>query len=211
MKKTLYSLMLSDEVVQQIDLLAHRAGTNRSNLVNQILAEYAHMTTPERRVSDVFKAVEALLSPVEELVPFVTPNATTMSLKSALEYKYRPTVRYEVELYRSPTDSLGELTVVFRTQSQQLLRDMELFFRLWKRVEDIYLTQQVRYALYDGKFTRSLCLPTVDCTADSLAESLSAYIRLFDSCLKGYITGRLHAGDVEHAYRELLQTQTMIL
>ena len=37
MKKTLYSLMLSDEVVREADRLAHQKGTNRSNLINQIL------------------------------------------------------------------------------------------------------------------------------------------------------------------------------
>ena len=29
MKKTLYSLMLSDDVVREVDALAHRLGTNR--------------------------------------------------------------------------------------------------------------------------------------------------------------------------------------
>lgn len=43
LKKTLYSLMLSDEVVREADRLAHQMGTNRSNLINQILAEYLGM------------------------------------------------------------------------------------------------------------------------------------------------------------------------
>ena len=46
MKKTLYSLVLNDEVVREVDALAHRMGTNRSNLINQILAEYVNYTTP---------------------------------------------------------------------------------------------------------------------------------------------------------------------
>ena len=33
MKKTLYSLMLNDEVVREIDRLAHRTGSNRSALI----------------------------------------------------------------------------------------------------------------------------------------------------------------------------------
>ena len=39
MKKNMYSLMLSGSVVEEIDRLAAEQGTNRSNLVNQILAE----------------------------------------------------------------------------------------------------------------------------------------------------------------------------
>ena len=46
MKKTLYSLMLSEDVVAEVDRLAHRMGTNRSNLINQILAEHVNLVTP---------------------------------------------------------------------------------------------------------------------------------------------------------------------
>ena len=50
--------MLSDEVVREADRLAHQKGTNRSNLINQILAEYFGMVTPQRRINDVFQAIE---------------------------------------------------------------------------------------------------------------------------------------------------------
>ena len=46
MKKTLYSLMLNEEVVREIDALAHQMGTNRSALINQILADYTSVITP---------------------------------------------------------------------------------------------------------------------------------------------------------------------
>jgi metal-responsive CopG/Arc/MetJ family transcriptional regulator len=75
MKKTLYSLMLDEEVVREVDALAHRLGTNRSNLINQILAEYVNYTTPERRINDIFTAMERLISPSRELVPFFPPTA----------------------------------------------------------------------------------------------------------------------------------------
>ena len=58
MKKTLYSLMLNEEVVREVDALAHRMGTNRSSLINRILAEYVGYTTPEQRINDVFAAIE---------------------------------------------------------------------------------------------------------------------------------------------------------
>ena len=50
MKKTLYSLMLSEEVMREIDALAHKMGTNRSNLVNMILAEKVEMRTDRKSV-----------------------------------------------------------------------------------------------------------------------------------------------------------------
>ena len=204
MKKTLYSLMLNDEVVSEVDALAHRLGTNRSNLINQILAEYVDFTTPERRINDVLSAVEQLLTPSRELVPFFAPNSFSMSLKSSLEYKYRPTVKYEVELYRGDREAIGELSVVFRTQSGALISAMTDFFRLWKSVEDAHLRARtgakIDYALYEGKFVRSISVPDKNCSSDELAAALSEYIKLFDRLMKAYLTGRLDAHEVEAAY-----------
>ena len=216
MKKTLYSLMLSDEVVAEVDRLAHRLGTNRSNLINQILAEHVNLVTPERRINDVFSAIEQLLTPSRELVPFVSPNALTMSLKSSLEYKYRPTVKYEVELYRGDSDSLGELTVIFRTQSAALIRSMTEFFRIWKRIEDAHLrpvmeSEPPKYALYDGKFIRSISVPSSDCSSDELAKVLSEYIKLFDTMMKGYLGGRLDARDIEACYFSQLRRADILI
>lgn len=204
MKKTLYSLMLNDEVVREVDALAHRMGTNRSNLINQILAEYVNYTTPERRINDILSAVEALMQPSRELVPFFSPNSMSMSLKSSLEFKYRPTVKYEVELFRGGEVSIGELSVVFRTQSLPLIHGMSDFFRLWKTIELAHLTPLTGivhdYALYDGKFVRSIAAPDRPCTTDELANALSEYITLFDRLMKGFLCGKLGAHEVETAY-----------
>ena len=84
MKKTLYSLMLNDDVVREVDMMAHRMGTNRSALINQILAEYVNYTTPERRINDVLSAIETLMTPSHDLVPFFSPNSY-----SRREYRLR--------------------------------------------------------------------------------------------------------------------------
>ena len=216
MKKTLYSLMLSDEVVAEVDRLAHRLGTNRSNLINQILAEHVNLVTPERRINDIFSAMEQLMTPSRELVPFFAPNALTMSLKSSLEYKYRPTVKYEVELYRGDSDSLGELTVVFRTQSAALIRSMTEFFRIWKSIEDAHLRPMMgqsapTYALYEGKFIRSIAIPTRNCSSQELANVISEYIKLFDTMMKGYLSGRLNARDKEACYFSQLRRAEILI
>lgn len=206
MKKTLYSLMLNEEVVREIDALAHQMGTNRSALINQILADYTSVITPERRIESIFHAIEEMVAPARELVPFFVPNAMTMSLKSSLEYKYRPTVKYEVALLDDTSDTLGGLSVIFRTQSAALLQSMTQFFRLWKQIEDVHLTPYLagtppRYALYDGKFVRSLSLPrNRDYTSEEIAKAISDYIKLFDHLMKGFLSGKYTAQDVESIY-----------
>lgn len=213
MKKTLYSLVLNDEVVREVDALAHRMGTNRSNLINQILAEYVNYTTPEQRINEVLSTIEQLMAPSRELVPFFSPNSYSMSLKSSLEYKYRPTVKYEVELYRGAGESIGELTVLFRTQSMALIQGMTEFFRLWKQIEDAHLRPltgaKIDYALYEGKFIRSIAAPDKDCTTQELASALSDYITLFDKLLKGYLADRYSPHEIEGAYCSYLNNASL--
>lgn len=215
MKKTLYSLVLNDEVVREVDALAHRMGTNRSNLINQILAEYVNYTTPEQRINEVLSAIEQLMAPSRDLVPFFSPNSYSMSLKSSLEYKYRPTVKYEVELYRGAGESIGELTVLFRTQSMALIQGMTDFFRLWKQIEDAHLQPltgtKIDYALYEGKFVRSIAAPDKDCTTQELASALSDYITLFDKLLKGYLADRYSPHEIEGAYCSYLNNASLYI
>lgn len=206
MDRSLYSLILMDDVVAAVDRMAVRMNTSRSNLVNQILAEYVSMQTPEKRIDGVFKAIEKLLASDDELIPFVAQGGTTMSVKSSLAYRYRPTIKYDVQLYRVPNGAIGELTVAFRTQSQPLLDAIAEFFRLFKRLEDNYVAPlypagAITYELYDGRFVRSI--PVVkdrDYSSERLGESISAYVRMFDALMKGYINGRLSPAELEKEY-----------
>ena len=143
------------------------------------------------------------------------PNSLSMSLKGSLEYKYRPTIKYEVELYRSGEDSIGELSVLFRTQSSALIGAMAEFFRLFKRIEDAHLAPLCggarSYALYEGKFLRSLAAPDKNCSADELAAAISEYIQLFDRLMTGYLTGRLDEHEVEAAAYSYFNTAPILI
>lgn len=216
MKKTLYSLMLNEEVVREIDRMAHRMGTNRSALINQILADYTSVVTPERRIENIFHEIEQLVAPARDLVPFFAPHTTSMSLKSSLEYKYRPTVKYEVDLSSGDGQTMGTLNIVFRTQSAALISAMTSFFRLWVQIEDKCLApllgSSISCALYDGRFVRPLAMPRGKAlTADDVAGAISAYVQLFDRLLKGYLDGSLSASDVEMAYRGDLRSRTLLI
>ena len=201
--------MLDENVVREIDILAHKNSTSRSALINQILAEYVNYTTPERHISNILSAIEQLMMPSSDIVPFFAPNSQSMSLKSSLEYKYRPTVKYEVELYHGDTKSIGKLSVLFRTQSSALISSMTSFFRIWKSIEDKYLQQilnnKIDYALYDGKFERSLSIPNTNCDAMDLAEAISDYIKLFDTQMKAYLSSDADSKSIEHAYYNYLK------
>ena len=189
MSKSLYSLILSDEVVARIDRLATRQGTNRSQMVNRILAEYCSLVTPEKRIESVLDAVTRLMDGDGELAPFFTPNQPAMFLKTSLEYRYRPTVRYDLRLYPQVEDGrIGDLSVTFRTTSAELLSLADRYFRLRIEAETRAAPDEPpRFSLASGKLVRSIGLPPEGTTPEELAERISEYVRSFDADMKAFI------------------------
>lgn len=197
MKKTLYSLMLSEDVMREVDAMAHRMGTNRSNLVNMILAEKVKVRTPEQQLNDIFSGIEQLLASSRELIPLFAPNTQRVTVRSSLEYKYHPTVRYEVELVNGfvPGEPIGTLTANFRTQSQALIELLGRFFRCLTRIEGACLPIDVAYSLDNGKFTRTLAYPTKRndvesmLDAEEISKAITDYVSLVDRMMKACVGG----------------------
>lgn len=180
MKKNIYSLILSENVVAAVDRLAYERHTNRSNLINQILAEYVSYETPEKRMQEVFDRMQALLGGVFQTD---STSPTMLTLRSALTYKYNPTVRYQVEMYRTPQVAVGELKVSMRTQNSTLSLLVMQFFKLWARIERVYHPAGDA-DVADGRFVKRFVTDATD--SESIAEGISAYIDAFDHALKSF-------------------------
>ena len=200
MKKSLYSLMLSDDVVAEIDSAAHRLGTNRSALINRILAEYASVVTPEKRINDIFSFIGEFFGGENDIVRLVVPNQDTMLLKSSLKFKYRPTVRYEVELRSVGEKTSGRLSVVIRTQSPALTDVTESFFLAMKKIEDKYLPVPAKYEFTPGRYVRSINPMGAIKNEKELSEAISSYVTELDRLLKGYVSGEINSAEAEREY-----------
>ncbi len=218
MKKNVYSLVLSEDVVARIDRLAYQKGSNRSGLINQILAEYVSYQTPEARMEEVFSRIGALLETQSSFRVLSRPSDTIFSLHSPLVYKYNPTVRYQVVLAREQSPFVGELRVGFRTQNRELIAITMRFYRLWMQIEGRYLPG-CEYAVSDGKWTRRLALRRSRSNEmpgnETLGNLIAAYIRVFDIALKAYF--ECHADSelaflkIDALYRNYLESNTLIL
>ena len=193
MKKNMYSLMLAEDVIREIDKLATEKSTNRSNLINQILDEYVSLITPEKHVQNIFEIIENYIGKIGGYMLNAQPNDMTMSIKSPLQNHYRPTIRYEVEKYRTPQQTIGQLKIIFRTQSPELLVDLTRFFKIWMQLENIYIKQfftpgAIEYGMENGKFLRTFAVPNdSDYTEEQIGNAISKYIATFDEMLKDLI------------------------
>ncbi len=211
MQKNLYSLILSENVVAAIDRLAHSMNTNRSNMINQILAEYVSYVTPEKRMQQIFRQLELLMSQGDVFQILAQPSDSVLQMRSALAFKYNPTVRYSVELYRQTTPAAGEIRVSLRTQNSTLGLYVLQFFKLWLKIEHSY-RPEAESMLEDGKFIKKLNiqLPREETENASvlLAEAISSYISAFDSAMKAFFyqlnDPGLAAAETERIYREYI-------
>lgn len=216
MKKNMYSLILAEDVVNAIDKLAEEENTNRSNLINEILAEYVSVTTPEKRINDIFHGIEDLFKQLTGQQVYYQQHDNTLSIKSALEYRYRPTIRYEVELYRAQSGTVGELKVNFRTQSPQLLNRLTEFFALWTRLEELYVARyfegaEINYTLDETRWTRTLAVPKNAGYDDKeLSRAITDYVSTFDRLMKKRLSGAA-ATEIENDYLDALNGGMLII
>lgn len=208
MEKNIYSLVLSDSVVEAVDALARTAGLSRSAMINQILAERVAYTTPEMRLREILSAVQRSMN--DGFYYLEQPSAGTLSCRTALKYRYKPTVRYSVEIFSRGGRKAGELRVSFRTQNVQLIDDLTGFFKSWACFEQNYIaskfTQDILYAIDSGKFTRTLNMPEPDIGDEALGSAVADYMAMFDAAMKQYFS---YLPDIEMAQRAAEQSYSI--
>ena len=188
MKKSVYSLVLMDDVIRAVDSEAYKRGTSRSNLINQILAQHLSCVTPEMRMREIFGSLSDLAGSAFSIQQ--QRSASLMTLRTALDFKYRPTINYKVELERSPDEFLGTLRVQIRTQSAQLIDMFGSFFAYRAELEAKALaahgcTNYV-FALGDGCFSRRL----INCglNEEETGLAISRYLTDLNTSIQTYFT-----------------------
>lgn len=217
MNKSIYSLVLSDDVVEAVDALANSAGVSRSAMVNRILAERVAYITPEMRLEEILESLARSMNGAFMLSE--KPSGGTLSARTSLKYRYKPTVKYSVEIFTENGKRAGEMRVSFRTQSAQLIDDLTGFFRCWATLEQRYiadkLSEDILYTIADGHFTRTLNMPSGNVSDEQLGTAVADYMAMFDGAMKAYFA---ELPDTENAadaagefYRKQLEEQAIIV
>ena len=215
--KSIYSLVLSDDVVEAVDALANKSGISRSAMVNRILAERVAYTTPEMRLEEILESLARSMNGAFLLSE--KPSGGTLSARTSLKYRYKPTVKYSVEIFTENGHRAGEMRVSFRTQSSQLIEDLTGFFKCWAALEQRCiadkLSADILYTISEGHFTRTLNMPSSNISDERLGTAVADYMAMFDGAMKAYF---LKLPDVEEAaaaageyYRREISRQRVIV
>ena len=182
MGKSVYSMVLNDEVVALIDREAFKRGASRSQMINEILAEYVGYSTEERRITELIENLNELLSGANKL-KVVRRQQSAIDFLSALNYKYSPRVTYSVDLFSEK--NYGELKIALRTTNPDLIAITNEFFNDYIKVERELGVNAV-YGVRDGKLVRRLDFSNVS-TAKELADAISYYIDILDRLFNAYV------------------------
>ena len=172
MKKSIYSLALSENVIRAVDEAAYKCGMSRSAMINRILAEKLECDTPEMRMEEISDSMEAILGDIVQVER--QRSAMLLVVKSVLEYKYRPTISYKLELERVPDEYIGTLRVGIRTRSERLIDLFNSFFLACPACE-----------LSSGRYSRRLYKPA-DIIVEDDGSAIGEYIRALDRAVKAF-------------------------
>ncbi len=171
MGKSVYSIVLSDDVVREVDNKAYQLNTSRSALINKILAAQLGCETPEQKMQDIFEYIGESLSGAFKIIN--QASSSMFSLASPVSFKYRPVAKYLIEL----AGTGGRIRVEFRTSSAEFINYLNIFYEFFARLENTYL-KDIKVRFGGGKFIREFK------TADG--EKITEYIRMFDESIKTF-------------------------
>ena len=213
MAKSVYSLILNDDVIELVDRVASANGLSRSNMIEKILADAVSYETPAIRANNLFDEIERLVGEGNLMRFLDQPSQYMASIMAALSYRYNPAIKYNVEIFPHSED-LGQLKVTLRTQNTTLINLVNDFYRLFALLEKRYYNPDAKYD-YDGiKYTRVLNYPNEEVTTQQLAELITEYVKDFNELLNTFLSNqddeRLAITLTEKRFRELFNGKIII-
>ena len=213
MSKSVYSLVLNDDVVELVDKLARVNECSRSHMIEKILAEAVSYETPVIRANNLFDEIERLIGEGDMMRFLEEPSRYMASILSALPYRYNPAIKYNVELFPH-SNYLGQLKITLRTQNPTLTSLLNAFYQLFTILEKRYYNPNAQYEFNGIKFIRVLDFPNVELTTEQLAELITEYVKNFNELLNIFLSNqedeKVAFTLVEKRFNELFDREIII-
>lgn len=193
MTKSIYSLLLSDEIVQKLDESAKENGLSRSAMADYVLSCYLGCVNDDADKRNVWAQTERILSSVSHM-KFVNNAQTDMAqIVTDLPFKYNPKVVYRLQLSQRE----GVIAVVSlntRTQNERLSALLVDFYKRLAVLEMQFL-KNVSAACEGGKYVSVLYGKPSG--TEQTAYEIAEYVYTLDEMLKLWICGNeAHAAQI---------------
>lgn len=131
MSKKIYSLLLSEEVMDLIDAECRKSGKSRSALIDSILSAAYLKDHPKARLPDLLESLAGLLSLEDAQVSVQRQLQDAIEFRTSIPYSYQPKIFYRVRFETSDSGTAAFIRIATRTTSTALL---SLFSELFKEI-----------------------------------------------------------------------------
>ncbi len=195
MSKQIYSLVLSDQVIEKVDREAVIKGSNRSQIINDMLCQTFGIWTPDLKMNRVMDLMSETLRDIETMQMVSASHGNTLQLRTTVAYKYNPKLKYVVEMSGKSHPTMAVLKIYSRTTSELFLQSLVMFFGYLNDFEEqtkasINFRQVISegYAFDEKRFVKEIQCDwtTKDVEAEAIARYLSNYILFLDESIKMY-------------------------
>ena len=193
MTKTMYSLILTDAVIEKIDRMAYEKGISRSQMIDHLLAREVGLSTPEQKTRLIVRRTADHMSKATPALQLhIRSDLGSMEVATYVKFKYNPSIHYSFELISDHGHPMGSVKISSRSTSSDLRDHIDAFLRLLAAIDAGALQLFAIDPSPDpsgGRFQRVIALPKLfDATDDPevIAERLSRYIMLIDHALQEY-------------------------
>lgn len=210
MSKQIYSLVLSEQVMNMIDREALIKGSNRSQMVNDILCRVLGLSTPDIKMNQVMDLMSDTLSSHQGMQMVSASHGNTLQLRTTVAYKYNPKLKYVIEMNSKSNPLLATLRIYSRTTSEGFLQALVMFFGYLSEFEEQieanighHSVRSYGYVYEDNKFSKRFeCDWTHhEISSEAIAAYLSNYLQFLDDGLKLYFE---HFGNWRYIDKQIL-------
>lgn len=217
MAKNMYSLILTDSVIDRVDRLAYERGISRSQMIDHILANAVGFATPEQKMRALVKrTADHISSDASGLQLHIRGDFQGMDATTYVKYKYNPTIKYHVDVYQEDGNMQGTLKISSRSTSSDLRAHLDDFIELFDRIDadanQLYKLKEQREAeearnASAQRFARTIQLNKLFADTEDpeqAAPRLSRSIALLDEAIQYYFAS-LGNEDEEELRRKLTE------
>lgn len=193
MSKQIYSLVLSEQVVEKVDREALVRGISRSQIINDLLCQSFGVWTPDLKMNRVMDLMTEAFRGLDTMQMVSATHGNTLQLRTSVSYKYKPKLKYVIEMSGKNHPLLANLKIYSRTTSEPFLQCLVMFFGYISDFEESIAPQiglrqvlSTGYAYEDNKFVKRFeCdWTTTDVPAEAIAAYLISYVQFLDEALK---------------------------
>lgn len=185
MSKSIYSLLLSDDVVAAVDAMAAVRGLSRSAVVDSLLSECVGLQTGDVRMRNIWEEMDVMLARVSAMHFVNNAQINLAQIITSLPVKYSPKIRYQLELTEGER-SVCAITLNTRTQNPLLTMAFDNFYQRLAALERQYLNNVTAH-YGNGKYVSLLFVGGSD--ASQAAHEILEYVVTLDGMLRAWISG----------------------